>query len=247
MQRVSIETTQNVDIEYNLASIGDRIAATLIDWLVIFLYWLAMGIILAILGAADIFSPFNDDTSTIIIFAILTLPITFYYIVCEVALNGQTIGKRHMNIKVSRLDGRSPKFSQYLLRWIFWPIDVMFFYGIVGMLCIGLGEKGQRLGDMVGGTTVIKLNKKVDISNSALVQIAQQDEYVPTYPQADKLTDQEAALIEEVLSISTRTGDREPVLRLFAKVKNLLEIQTNDTPEVFLRTVTKDHAYYSAK
>ncbi|MFA0962018.1 RDD family protein [Roseivirga sp. BDSF3-8] len=247
MQRVSIETTQNVDIEYDLASIGDRIGATLIDYAVLVVYVLSI-ILLAVIFAPSGFDIDRmDEGLLVVILALIAVPYVFYFLVLELALNGQTVGKRFMKIKVSRMDGRSPRFSQYLIRWLFRPIDVGIFYGIVGLLCIGIGEKGQRLGDILAGTTVIKLNRRTRIDNTALAQIAKQDDYQPTYMEADKLTDQEAALIEEVLSISTKTGDREPVLRLYTKVKQLLDIQTNETPEIFLRTVVRDHAHLSAK
>jgi hypothetical protein len=42
MQLVRIRTAQNVDIEYEVASIGDRIVAAVLDMVIVLLYVLAI-------------------------------------------------------------------------------------------------------------------------------------------------------------------------------------------------------------
>ena len=50
-------------------------------------------------------------------------PVLFYYPVMEILTNGQTIGKKIMGIRVITLEGGQASVSQYLLRWIFRPVD----------------------------------------------------------------------------------------------------------------------------
>lgn len=242
MQRVSIETTQNVDIDYRLASVGDRIVAFILDAIIIGCY----AIFMIIIFAAALGDVLAGSEGVLITLAVLfAAPYVFYHLACEVFMNGQSIGKRAMDIKVVRLDGRQPTIGQYVIRYLFRIIDVLF-YGIVAILCIVMGEKGQRLGDMLAGTTVIKLTKKEKISNSSMAQIARQDDYEPVYPQATELRDKDVRLIEEVLKVSMKTGNREPVFILTKKIKDKLNIEFEGTPEHLLRTLAKDHAYYTS-
>ena len=52
MERITIETTQNVAIEYDVASIGERIVAEIIDLLIMGGYLFSIWRIVALLGYA---------------------------------------------------------------------------------------------------------------------------------------------------------------------------------------------------
>src|SRR5258706_8910407 len=145
MQTIRVRTTQNVLIDYPIAGLFDRILAFVLDCLVFFAYFIL---------AFSIFGAFNFLNSWLVI--LLYLPIFFYHLTFEIAMNGQSPGKRAMGIRVVRLDGDSPTLANYILRWILWPVDVLF-SGSVAITCILLTEQGQRLGDVAAGTTVIKL------------------------------------------------------------------------------------------
>eukprot|EP01037_Dinobryon_pediforme_P008638 gene8638-8730_t len=56
-----------------------------------------------------------------------------------------------MKIRVISLDGNRPRFSQYLLRWLFRIVDFSVTSWLCGTLSIALTDKGQRLGDLVAG------------------------------------------------------------------------------------------------
>jgi uncharacterized RDD family membrane protein YckC len=97
MDNIRIQTTQNVDIEYEAASIGDRILATLLDYLFFIAYVLLITIVLVVLNG---FKAPNQ-----ILFFVLLLPILFYDLLCEVFFDGRSFGKMIMHIKVVKLDG----------------------------------------------------------------------------------------------------------------------------------------------
>ena len=149
MDNISIHTTQNVDIEYQLASIGDRILATLLDYLLFLAYFL-----FAALTKWELFD-------SIAIMSILVLPILFYDLICEVLFQGKSFGKMIMKIKVVMLDGTQANFGAYLLRWLLRIIDMRLFGGALALIAILINGKGQRIGDMAAGTTVIKMKQKV--------------------------------------------------------------------------------------
>ena len=66
----------------------------------------------------------TDDWSRIAIIISFYLPVVFYSLLFETFLDGQTIGKRIMKIKVVKIDGYQAKVSDYLTRWFFRIIDL---------------------------------------------------------------------------------------------------------------------------
>src|SRR5690554_4019555 len=120
MHTISITTSQNIEVEYDLGSLGDRIVGRIIDLLVLAAYVI---ILISVIGFSN-FGSFLDDNVWLVL--CLFLPIVFYDLVCEVVFNGQSIGKRVMAIKVISLSGEQPAFSQYLIRWLFRLVDFSF-------------------------------------------------------------------------------------------------------------------------
>ena len=66
-----------------------------------------------------------------------------------------------------RLDGTRPGLGDYVLRWLLRPIEVIAFTSGVRQPCITilLNGKGQRLGDLAAGTTVVSLLRRADQRN----------------------------------------------------------------------------------
>src|SRR5688572_25878030 len=139
MSTVQIRTAQNVIVEHNLATLGDRLLGVLLDGIIKIGYVIGMALI--IFGVME--NALNEITRGIIFF-ILLLPMVFYSLLLETFLNGQTIGKKAMNTRVVKLDGSPAGFGSYFIRWILKLIDD----GIIGIICIAATEYSQRLGDM---------------------------------------------------------------------------------------------------
>lgn len=223
-------TNQNIEIKLELAGIGDRILAFLIDSLIIFVYVLFSFLVISILSST--FEP----TYLFLFF----LPLLFYSLLFETFANGQTPGKKARQIKVVKLDGGSPTFFNYLLRWVLRPIDIMI-YGGVAILCIIVTKNGQRLGDLAAGTTVIKLRtslKFADISTIAKIK-----DHIVTYPQVKRLNDKQTELIRKSLQMRRDGFNDTATDEIAAKTKQFLQIET-DTPSIkFLYTILKDYEY----
>jgi uncharacterized RDD family membrane protein YckC len=239
MEKITIETTQNVDIEYDIASVGDRIVANILDTLVQVGYVLILMIIIfTIIGGFHAFNPV-----IVIVGFILYLPIFLYYLLSEIFMNGQSIGKRAMKIKVIRMDGRQPTFGNYLVRWVLRIVDS----GVVALIAVIASGKGQRLGDMAAGTCVIKLRAKEEIKNTAFEKV--EEAYVPTFPEATHLTDKDASTIKQVLNLSITETEEVAAIesKLAAKLKQHLNIHTSLGDAEFLRTLLKDYNMISGK
>jgi uncharacterized RDD family membrane protein YckC len=230
LEQVSITTSQNVQIKYSLAGLGDRIFAYLIDTLIMISITIVMVIIFIYAGIFEGPSPMMG--------ILVIVPAFFYHLVLEVTMQGQSIGKKIFNIKVVKLDGSQPNIGNYLLRWIIWPIDT-FFYGGIAILCITIGGKGQRLGDIAAGTTVITLKKSGFLKDHTLSTLPAN--YVPVFTNADQLPAEFVDLIARVLKTQKEFYQSEPVTALAGKVKQKLHIST-DMPDLkFLYTIQNDY------
>src|SRR5436190_12628521 len=96
MPIVKVITANNVEIEYEVAGIGDRAVATLIDWLIMIAYGFLVFLVLEN-------SSLGNNPSMILQIS-LYLPIFLYHLLCELLLDGQSFGKKVRKIKVIMLD-----------------------------------------------------------------------------------------------------------------------------------------------
>ena len=244
MPTIRVHTTQNVTIEYEAASLGSRIVAAILDNLLL-IAWVGviMGLTFWILGD----SLANSPVVIWLLGLVVGVPYVFYNLACEVLLNGQSLGKKAMNLRVVRLDGTAPRLGDYFLRWLLRIVDTSLpgLGPLVGIIVIAAGGKGQRLGDMAAGTTVISLKPR----SGSLQQLAtplMPEGYQPVFPQAADLTDHDAALLRQLLNRSLQHDNYVLLNETANKIKNLLHVESNLSDEVFLRTVLRDHTYLLA-
>jgi len=242
MQTIEIQTTQNVHIEYPVASVGDRVVAGLIDQLIMIGYLIA--IIFFYLWLLNV----TEGTSfsyPVAYFVILFLPLFFYHLLCETYLNGQSFGKKMMKMRVVKLDGTQAGIGSYFLRWILAPIDIYFTYGSVGLVTMIINGKGQRLGDLAAHTTVVKLKAETKLDDTILR--ATPVNYEVKFPQVSALSDKDISLVKEVLDLNFKKPDITVYTRILNKTKEAIEkkigVSTNLHPLTFLDTVLKDYNY----
>lgn len=246
MSELSINTTQNVAINFTAASVGDRILGFLIDIfvqaaygiviLLVVFYWMGLG--KALEG--------TDMWSQRAVQLIFMLPVIFYSLVLESLLEGQTIGKRIMKTKVIKLDGYQAGFGDYFIRWLFTIIDVTIGLGIVGLISMLVSSKVQRLGDMAAGTAVISLKNDISINHTILQEIG--DAYIPTYPLVIKLTDNDMRIIKETYESSLRNADFDMIKKLQDKIEAVTGIKSlANNATGFVDIVIKDYNYYTQK
>lgn len=223
---------------------GDRIIASLVDWLVKGAYLLVVfGIVLNYSGFYKVVDKM-DNWSAGAIFMMILLPVVFYSLVFETWLEGQTWGKRLMRIKVVKIDGYQATFAEYLIRWFFRLIDLSAFNGLVAVIAVAVSSKSQRIGDMAAGTSVITLKNKIDISHTILEEIG--SEYVPIYPMVIKLSDNDVRIVKDTFQNALGRHDYATIRKLVQKVETVTGIRNqsgNDTD--FIRTVIKDYNFYT--
>ena len=236
MATIRIHTAQNVTLEYEVASIGDRLVAALLDTLI------SVAWVLLVIWVLDRGLKIHGSLQDWLLLAFAVVPYVFYNLACELLLDGQSPGKKARHLRVVRLDGTSPRLGDYLLRWLLRVIDtgMPIFSWAVGIITIAASGRGQRLGDMAAGTTVINLRPK---TAAPLDLGAVHTDYQPVFAQADQLTDQDVALVRQLLERSTRNDNHLLLHDTALKVKQLLQVESELGDEAFLRTILRDHAH----
>ncbi|MDN3587391.1 RDD family protein [Pedobacter aquatilis] len=243
METITISTAQNVDIEYEVAGLGERIAARLIDLAGFAVLYI---VVLILMVAAQFSTSGNISIVLIILFAVIFI---FYDLVCEMLMNGQSFGKKIMKIKVISLDGGQPTFGQYLMRWIFRIVDfgVWFGWGVVALISVAVTEKHQRIGDKLAKTTLIKTVPRTKIDNVAF-SFSLPEDYEPIFKEVLHLNDRDAELVYEVLTGYYTTGNADLIYAMAAKIKAhiAVNIPAGMNELQFLETVMRDYKHITA-
>lgn len=245
MVELQINTTQNVNINFTAASVGERILAYLIDLLIKYAYIVVVYQIAFNLIGIDVWFNTMDRWSVIAVVIVFLFPVIFYSLVFETLLDGQTIGKRILKIKVVKIDGYQASLADYVIRWFFRIVDLNIMSGVVALIAIVTSPKNQRLGDMTAGTSVIALKSKVNINHTILEDLT--EDYQPTYPSVIRLSDNDARIIKETFLTARRSKDYKTLIKLREKIKEVAQIkdtkQSNDVD--FINTILKDYNYYT--
>ena len=197
-ERLSIETPEQVKINYNIAGIGSRFYAALID--------IAVMTPIAFIGAyVTIRAIFDLDERLGNWLAAIAGVATFaflwgYYMIFEITTNGQSPGKRALGLRVIKIHGYPINFSDSAIRNLVRIVDFLpFFYG-AGLLAMLLNKNWQRLGDLAAGTLVVKENTKVSPNPMRTPTIQKSTFVYADWIQLEQLTDAELVSIREYLS-----------------------------------------------
>ena len=244
MSELTINTTQNVNINFTAASIGSRMLASLLDLLIkgayvivvfyIFFYWF---------GISERMQTMNH-WSQIAVGVIFFFPVLIYSLTLESIFEGQTFGKKLTKIKVVKIDGYQAGFGDYLIRWLFRIIENNILGGLIGLIAILVSSKGQRLGDMAAGTAIITLKNDVSINSTILEEIG--EAYIPIYPMVIKLSDNDMRIIKDTFQLARTKNDYLTITKLCDKIENVTGIKNqsgNDTD--FIKTILKDYNFYT--
>ena len=230
METYNLSTSQNVMLEFRIASVGDRILAFLIDFLIIALTVVFLEFLLNLRDVSPLF-------------LMTFLPFLFYHFLFEALFNGQSPGKMIFRIRVVKTDGSQYTLGNCFIRWIFRLLDILITFGVLGITFIIINGKGQRLGDVMASTTVLKKSKKGKLDNTSWVEL--EDDYKPTFYEAEMLTDKDIQTIKEVLLASAERNFDDVAFSLINQTRKVIEektgIQSDLKNKEFLYTIVKDY------
>ena len=167
----SISTPENVDLHLEIAGIGNRLLAQLIDTLIQAAIFAFIAILAVAVGMAISVAPLDSKTKGIAysILAMLAILCMFfmqnlYFIVWEGAWKGQTPGKKLAEIRVIERTGQPIGWGASIIRNLLRVADGVFLLGLVVML---VDKNERRLGDMCAGTIVIR-ERQAHITDSEI-------------------------------------------------------------------------------
>ena len=147
-----VATPERVSFDYQVAGLGTRALAQLIDLLIV------IGIEIAVLlfgFAAGTLT--NSGTVTAMVIIVFSFVNVFgYFWASEALWSGQTLGKKAFRLRAVGDRGEPLTFMQAGIRNIVRIVDFLpYGYG-VGMVVLFANGRGKRLGDLAAGTIVVK-------------------------------------------------------------------------------------------
>lgn len=235
MRKIDIKTTQNVTIEYELASVIERSIAFLIDFIIIYLgSWLIYGIIKLMISEGIELQ-----------YGYVVAAVSFlYYLLMESLNHGQTAGKAVLKIRVVKINGERPGFFDFFMRTVFRIIDITASLGSIALLLVSSMEKGQRLGDFFADTTVVKLINMNRFSLDRILSMEKLKTYQPVYPNVIKFKEEEMLLIKETLDRATKypnESHKAAFNELIKKIEEQLDVTAPKNKVTFINTLIKDY------
>lgn len=240
-----INTTQNVVIDYEVASSGERILARLLDLAFFAAYTVLMYVIFG-----KLLSTFSGSLQTEIgtaIFLLIPVPVITYTLWCETLFNGRSFGKMILGLKVVKTDGTPAGLGDFAFRWITRLLEGE--TGIFTALALPvalISNKSQRIGDMIAGTIVIRTKVRNSIRSTILAQI--NPTYKVVFPQVAVLSDRDMNIIRNVMQQAYSTANFALMENLATKVKQTMNVNPDPrqlpSPQ-FLNIVLADYAHYA--
>jgi uncharacterized RDD family membrane protein YckC len=271
MAAIKVPTSFNIDVEFEIPEFYRRLVALLLDVLVQFIYLKIAWEIFKAIASQYNFNHVDAGYDLSAIALLFFLPIMIYHIVLEITMNGQSIGKKIMGIRVVHENGGRSSISQFVIRWLLRVSDlwiVMLFFLLISAPYQGNAEtifitiagcaflltdiilvissaKSQRLGDILAHTILIRTNRQASIEETVFQEVA--DSYVPSFPQIMRLSDRDINAIKSILETARKKGDYEMAEAASKKIQQHLSIQSSMSPFEFLDTLLKDYNYLSVK
>ncbi len=244
LDKLTIDTPEQIAIEFPLAGIGSRFLAIVFDSLLQFIGYVVLGLIaaLALGGNLGRIWPSAWNWSAAVLILVVFCLYWGYYAFFETIWQGQTPGKRHAGIRVIKDTGRSITAFEAIARNLVRVVDQFPGVYAVGCVTMFLNKKSKRLGDFVAGTVVVH-EKKAEAAEPFFN--LQQGAQLPVYP-VTRLSNTELVLIETFLA---RRLDLAPEVRtstarrIAEHIAQKLELQAQPQAdnEDFLETVAKEY------
>lgn len=200
MANIEIRNSQYVPIQYQLAGLRPRITAYLVDLMF--------------------------QVGFVVVSFLLGLPkvgfflVSFYAFAFEWSLSGQTPGKKLIGIRVIKPYDETPTWEDYFIRWIFRLVEVLLASGSVAIIGIASSDYRQRFGDRVAGTIVVFVkDQSIKAERKVLDKLSEYKASPTTYPEAARLSEAQAKVIQTTLRRYRRYGKtgHQQALELLAK------------------------------
>ncbi|MBL8862169.1 MAG: RDD family protein [Planctomycetes bacterium] len=157
MAKLVVETPEGVEIQIDLAGVGSRSAAALLD-LLIFAFAATVVLLLGLVAVTSLSLRSAATDFLIGMFVGGTLLVGLAYpFVWHVRANGQTPGKMLVGIRVTAADGAPAGAVAHLLRSLVLLADLFPAPAPIGLVLAAVTPRHTRLGDLAAGTIVLRV------------------------------------------------------------------------------------------
>ncbi len=248
MKTVDINTAQNVTITYDLAVLWQRILAFILDFFIVFvsawlaafllygIFWLVIFILVLSLGPPSIMSLLRGGFPFIFI---------AYFTITTLKLQGQTLGKRVMNLKVMKYNGQALQPGDALLRDLFLFLEALMTLGTLGSLIIGATDRNQRLGDILANTVVAKKQNVYRVTLKGLLARKTSADYQAVFPEVVRLPENDLLMVNEALE-RARNYPSDAHLEALEELAGLIEEKLKidrgaQAAKTFLQQLSRDY------
>lgn len=257
MSTIEIGTPFNVDIDFEIAAFHKRLLAYCLDFALLMLY--LAGMMYLLFGGFKL-----GESATGLVLLVIFIPMLFFTFLCELLLEGQTLGKKVAKIRVISLDGGEPTMGQYIVRWflrfyewgfivllLFWSdggtgFGALFFGGLTSCVIIAVNKKSQRLGDIIGETIVVNTTSKLTVDDTIFMHVPQEN-YRVLFPEVLRLSDRDINTIKSVLTQAQKNNSYDTCNKAAAKIQKILNVPTDLYANEFLEKLLEDYNYLATR
>jgi uncharacterized RDD family membrane protein YckC len=224
MSLIEVTTSHNIVVRFELASVLQRLIASLVDFFILILFTILFAFIV---GGGELF------------YWLVLFPVwTFYHFFWEVLNKGQSPGKMLLRIRVVTLAGRTPLVLDYFTRWIFRMIDVTLTLGTLAIVFISSSGRNQRVGDLMAQTAVVRKRNENSITLSSITELdngMRKDNEEILYPDIAAYTDDDMLLLKQSIiryRHHPNESNKEVLLKLADSISKQLRINLKDQPKL---------------
>ena len=159
-EKIGIKTPEYVSLQFQLAGLGSRTAAFIIDQLILTLINIAILIVVfvVLVGGPNLAFYFATEVESVTL--AITIIVLFlinwgYFFVYEYFSGGRTLGKKIIGIRVIQENGHSITLLSSFIRNLLRIIDMLPANYFLGILMVFFHSRHKRVGDLVAGTIVV--------------------------------------------------------------------------------------------
>ena len=114
---------------------------------------------------------------------------------------------------------------------------------ITDIVLVVSSKKGQRIGDILAKTILIRINSKASIEETIFQEV--EDTYTPSFPQIMQLSDRDINTLKNIIETVKKRDDYDLSLKIADRIQSKLKMRTDQDSLAFLETLLKDYNYYS--
>lgn len=228
-------TPESVALNQPVAGIGSRALAAVVDTVLIVLIILVLGAA-AVATSGFTLNIGGAGPALIALIVVASIVPVAYYVICEVATGGRSVGKSLFGLRVVDLGGLPLSAGDSLVRNLVRIVDFLPAMYAVGVVAMFVGTQPRRLGDLAAGTVVVhdrglgRLGR--DLGAGTHARVGRQDPG-PPLPRLERAGRLELSLLEDFLGRAQLTSGRRQQLaaELAAALQRRTGIPLQDGPD----------------